>query len=150
MELIDATLNDCGFIASLFDNDEYEKYFAENDTTEENWRERFRYFAEYENKIIFENNEPVGWFMYKNDGAVCDIVLIVVKYDKIGSGVGYKAFHSVISSLAPSVTSVRLDVQKRNHHAVAFYKRYGFQVVGEEYQPVGDGEELYYNMELRR
>ncbi len=150
MELKDATIEDCGFIASIFDNDEFEKYFAENDTTEQEWKERFESLEGIENKIIYVHKEPIGWFTYQVKESICEIGIIVVKYDRIGCGVGYEAFHSVISSLSQNIKTVKLDVQQQNHHAVAFYKRYGFKVVGEERQPVGDHEELYYNMELQR
>ncbi len=150
IKLKDTTIDDCGFIATIFDNDEYEKYFAENDTTEEEWRESFWSFADCENKIIYDGEEPVGWFTYQIKESICEIGILVVKQDRVGRGIGYEAFHSVISSLASSIKTVRLDVQQQNHHAVSFYKRYGFQIVGEEKQPVGDHTEMYYNMELYR
>ncbi len=150
MKLKDATIDDCGFIASIFDNDEYEKYFAENYTTEQEWKDRFELFADYNNKIIYDNDEPVGWFTYQVKESICEIGIIVVKYGRVGSGIGYKAFHSAISSLSQNIKTVKLDVQQQNHHAVAFYERYGFKIVGEERQPVGNHEELYYNMELQR
>ncbi len=108
MILRDAAPDDCAFLASLFEGDEYEQYFAENDTTEAEWREL------------------------------------------IGSGIGYKAFHAAISGLPKCVMSVRLDVQRANRHALAFYERYGFCGVGEELQPVGERTELYYKMEFNR
>ena len=150
MEFKKATVGDCGFIASLFDNDEYELYFAENDTTEAEWAERFEYLADYEKLIIYENGEPVGWLTYKLEGDICDIGIIVIKHELMRSGIGYRAFDKAISSLPPTVKQVKLDVQKRNAHAVAFYKRYGFAVAGEERQPVGDGEQPYLNMVLQR
>ncbi len=150
MKLKDVTIEDCGFLASIFDNDEYEKYFAENDITEQEWKDRFVSFADYNNKMIYDNDEPVGWFTYQVKEPICEIGIIVVKYNRVGSGIGYKAFHSVISSLPQTIKTVKLDVQQQNHHAVAFYERYGFKVVGEERQPVGDHEELYYSMELQR
>ena len=42
------TREDCPFLASLFDNEEYERYFAENDTTEEEFTERFEFWSNKE------------------------------------------------------------------------------------------------------
>ncbi len=150
MKLKNTTIEDCAFIATLFDNDEYQNYFAENDTTKQDWGERFPLFADCENKIVFDNDKPVGWITYQLKESICEIGIIVIKHNRIGSGIGYDAFHTVISSLPSYIKTVILDVQQKNCHAVSFYKRYGFQIIGEEKQPVGDHEELYYNMEFQR
>lgn len=150
MELKKATKADCEFIALLFNNDEYEMYFSENSTTAEEWSERFGYFYKEENFIIYDKGNPLGWLTYIIENDVCHIGIIIVKYELIGSGIGYQAFNQAISSLPSTVKKVMLDVQQRNKHAVSFYKRYGFKIVGEEVHPVGDGTQLYFNMELNR
>ena len=33
---------------------------------------------------------------------------------------------------------------------MCFYENFGFKIVSEEYQPVGDGREAYYNLQLDR
>ncbi|MDD2647453.1 MAG: GNAT family N-acetyltransferase [Eubacteriales bacterium] len=149
-ELRNAGIDDCDFIASIFEGDEYEMYFAENDTTAEEWAERFPHFSGMENKIILENGAPAGWLTMKLCGDKCDIGIIAVRRENVGSGIGYRAFDIAISSLPPEIKTVHLDVQKRNTHAEAFYKRYGFITVGEEMQPVGSGEQPYWNMEYYR
>ncbi len=57
-----ATIEDSYFISTLFTNDEYEKTFADNDTTEEEWKDRFQYYTTYENFIIYNslNDEKIG------------------------------------------------------------------------------------------
>lgn len=50
----------------------------------------------------------------------------------------------------PEIHVINLDVQQRNHAAIAFYKKLGFRIVSEEYQPVGNTQELYYNMRFER
>ena len=143
------TREDCPFLASLFDNEEYERYFAENDTTEEEFTERFEFWSNKENLIICDDDgQPLGWAMYQFEGDTCHLDLIVVRYSLVGSGVGYRAFDCIVRSLPPSSRRVKLDVQQRNRHAVDFYLRYGFQIVSEEKQPVGSGAQMYYNMEL--
>ena len=140
---------DLPFLVSLFDNEEYEQYFAENDTTEEEFAERFQFWSNKENRIICEDDgQPLGWVLYQLDGDTCHLDLIVVRYSLVGSGVGYRAFDRIVRSLSPAVRRVKLDVQQRNRHAVDFYLRYGFQIISEERQPVGSGTQMYYNMEL--
>lgn len=143
------TREDCSFLVSLFDNEEYNLYFAENDTTEEEFAERFEFWSNKENRIICDDDgQPQGWVMYQLDGDTCHLDLIVVRYSLVGSGVGYLAFDRIVRSLPSFVRRVKLDVQQRNRHAVDFYLRYGFQIVSEERQPVGSGAQMYYNMEL--
>ncbi len=150
VELRRASVSDCAFIASLFDNDEYQLYFAENGTTPDEWRERFDYFEKGGNFIIYDGAVPAGWLTYSVEGDTCDIGIIVIRHELVGSGIGYRAFDKACSSLPAGVKFIKLDVQQRNEHAVAFYKRYGFKITGEEKQPVGDGEQWYFNMTLRR
>lgn len=47
----------------------------------------------------------------------------------------------------PEIKTIKLDVQQRNHPAVAFYKKMGFRVAGEEYQPVNGVPVGYDKME---
>ena len=148
-----ATLADCEFVASLFDNEEYQLWFAENDTPVELWRERFvTYGNEGKHNLIImdtlrRNSSGIGWLLYELDGDVCKLDIIVMRRDLVGTGLGYYAFGVFLSLLPDNVKKVVLDVQQRNEHAVNFYKRYGFAIVSEEMQPVGDGEQPYYNME---
>lgn len=148
-----ATTADCEFVASLFDNDEYQLWFAENDTPVDLWRERFvTYGNEGKHNLIImdtlrRNSSGIGWLLYDLDAEVCKLNIIVMRHDLVGTGLGYYAFGVFLSMLPDNIKKVVLDVQQRNEHAVNFYKRYGFAVVAEEMQPVGDGEQLYYNME---
>lgn len=71
-----------------------------------------------------------------------------MRYALVGFGLGYQAFDQVIRFLTLSVRRVKLDVQQRDRRTVDFYLRYGFQIVLEEEQPVGNGAQMYDNMEL--
>ncbi len=143
-----ATVNDVEFIRSLFTNEEYELYFAENNTPEDEWKERFEFLSCKENYIIsdMETSNNVGWIMYQIHGNVCHLDLIVLKYELIGKAYGYHTIKKMEGMIKNQVNCIKLDVQQRNIHALKFYQRYGFYIVGEEEQPLGDGSQPYYNM----
>ena len=62
---------------------------------------------------------------------------------------GYrKAVLSDLLKMNPQVKTIKLDVQERNKSAVMFYEKIGFQIYGEEYQPVNGENIPYYNMVL--
>ena len=44
----------------------------------------------------------------------------------------------------PKIHALKLDLQQRNHSAMDSYKKLGFRIVSEKYQPVWDTQELYY------
>ena len=58
--------------------------------------------------------------------------------------------HEGPSDHNPQIKTVKLDVQQRNKAAMCFYENLGFKIVSEEYQPVGDGRDAYYNLQLDR
>ncbi len=143
-----ATIEDSYFISSLFINDEYEKIFAEKNTNEEDWKERFQYYTNYENFIICNssNNEKIGWIMYEIKDRQCNLHLIVLKYEELGKNFGYQSLLEVIKRVADRAQCIKLDVQKQNERAVNFYKKLGFVIEGEEEQPVGDYTQWYLKM----
>jgi ribosomal protein S18 acetylase RimI-like enzyme len=50
--------------------------------------------------------------------------------------------------LNPQLRKIMLDVQQRNEQAIAFYKKIGFRITGEENQLVNGINVPYYNMVL--
>ena len=52
-----------GFLSSVFVTPEYDLYFAENDTTEQEWKERCSLFDVEHSYIISKNNMDIGWIM---------------------------------------------------------------------------------------
>lgn len=148
INFIKANKEDAGFIRSLFTNDEYELYFAENNTTVEEWEKRFNFYEEMHNKLIIDTDtsEKIGWLLYDIEDEICKIHLLVLRYELIGKAFGYWTLRALENLVANKVKCIILDVQQRNTHAVRFYEKFGFTIVGEEKQVCGDTEELYYNM----
>ncbi|HBB9212061.1 TPA: GNAT family N-acetyltransferase [Escherichia coli] len=142
------TVSDVEFIRSLFTNEEYELYFAENNTSEDEWKERFELLSRKENYIILdiETGNKVGWIMYKIHENECYLDLIVLKYELTGKAYGYHTIKKMEGIIKNQVNCIKLDVQQRNTRALKFYQQYGFYIVGEEEQPLDDGFQLYYNL----
>lgn len=141
--------DDAPFLFQVFSGPEYQLYFAENDTTEEGWRERIRLFEGGDSKIILDEKKPIGWMMYQVTGETLKLHLVVLLEQERHKGYG-KAILNGLLELYPSVRKMKLDVQQRNTNARRFYQKFGFKIVSEERQPVGDGSEMYYNMEYTR
>jgi hypothetical protein len=146
-------IEDASFIRFLFTVDEYETIFYENDTTISEWEERIPYLIEYrgnDNYIICDTDADidVGWIMYEvlKEG-ICKLHIIVLKHDLLGNKYGFLALNIMKKNLQ-NISKIVLDVQQSNKRATEFYKKYGFCIVGEETQPVGETKtENYFNME---
>ena len=142
------TTVDAAFLTEIFSVPEYDLYFAENDTSQEDWQERIStHFLSKESYIIFDGDEKVGWIMYSIEDETCKIDIIVLLPQKRHMGYGKAIFFDLIAA-NPKIKSIKLDVQKRNKPALSFYRRLGFVVEGEEMQPVGETEEPYFNLSL--
>lgn len=143
------TARDAAFLTGIFSIPEYEQYFAENETTEADWAERIPLFRNAQSLIVSEGDRDLGWLMYRTDGPVCFIDILVLLPGERYKGCG-KAVMKDLLDQNPQIRVVRLDVQQRNHAAITFYQKLGFRIISEEYQPVGDAREPYYNMQLDR
>ena len=142
------TTEDAAFLTEIFSVPEYDLYFAENDTTQEDWRKRIAtYYLSSNSYIVSNGDEKVGWVMYSIEGDTCKIDIIVLLPQKRYRGYG-KAIFSDLIAANPKIKSIKLDVQKRNKPALSFYRKLGFVVEGEEMQPVGETEEPYFNLSL--
>ena len=140
--------DDAAFLAEIFSVPEYDLYFAENDTSQEDWKERISAcYLSTQSYIVFDGNEKVGWIMYSIEDDTCMIDIIVIHPQKRYMGYG-KAIFSDLIAANPKIKHVKPDVQKRNTPALSFYRRLGFVVEGEEMQPVGETEEPYCNLTL--
>ena len=139
------TANDAGFLKRIFSIPEYELYFAENETSEADWKERIPRYRDARSVIVSDGERDVGWLMYRLEGAECFLDIIVMLPDERYKGYGKAVIRDLLAQ-NPQLRAIRLDVQQRNHPAVAFYQKLGFRTVSEEYQSVGDGQEPYYNM----
>ncbi|WOO35045.1 GNAT family N-acetyltransferase [Anaerocolumna sp. AGMB13020] len=139
--------SDAHFLTQIFSNPEYELYFAENDTIEEDWIERFQYYKDIESNIIIDGAKPIGWIMYKLIDNVCDLYIVVLLDKERHKGYGKEIFSDLFEAY-PCIKKIKLDVQQRNINACKFYQKLGFRIVSEERQPVRDSSEMYCNMEL--
>ena len=148
IEFVRATEDDASFIRSLFPNEEFERIFSENNTSVEEWKERFAYFEDRYNFIVVDacSNEKIGWLMYEVQGTKCILHLVALRLELIGRAYGFRILEKMERVVASQAKYIELDVQQGNVRAVDFYKRNGFQIIGEEEQPVGNGHELYYKM----
>lgn len=148
INFIKANKEDAEFICTLFTNDEYELYFAENNTTVQEWEERFKFYKDMYNQIIIdmETGEKIGWLLYDIEDEICKIHLVVLRYDLVGKALGYWTLKELENIVVNKAKCIILDVQQRNFRAVKFYEKFGFTLVGEEKQVCGDVKELYYNM----
>lgn len=141
------TAGDAAFLTRIFSVPEYELYFAENGTSEADWKERI---ALYENKrslIVSHGDKEVGWLMYEVRERVCFVDILVLLPGERRRGYG-RAIMRDLAAVNPGAKAVRLDVQQRNGAAVSFYKRLGFRIESEEEQPVNGEPVLYYTMVL--
>ena len=143
------TANDAEFLTRIFSIPEYELYFSENETTAAEWKERIPYYQDARSVIISDGAKDVGWLMYRIEGSVCFIDILVLLPDERYKGYGRSVMRDLLDR-SPQIRTVKLDVQKRNRSAISFYENIGFLAISEEYQPVADGRELYCNMRLER
>ena len=54
---------EAAFLPRIFSVPEYDLYFAENDTTEAEWKERLTLFEKEHSYIISDNGADIGWIM---------------------------------------------------------------------------------------
>ncbi len=140
------TPEDAHFLTKIFSVPEYDLYFAENETTEEDWRERIALFDDVQSLIVSDGSKDVGWLMYRTERESCFIDIIVLLPEERHHGYGKQIIADLLVKNT-EIKTIKLDVQQRNHPAVAFYKKMGFRVAGEEYQPVNEMPVLYDKME---
>jgi RimJ/RimL family protein N-acetyltransferase len=135
------------FLTQIFSIPEYDLYFAENDTTEEEWKKRVSIFDAEHSYIISNDNTDIGWIMYTICDNICKLDIVVLLSEERNKGYG-KQIMKDLFVLNPQLRKIMLDVQQRNEQAISFYKKIGFQITGEENQLVNGINVPYYNMVL--
>ena len=125
----------CCDLTRVFSIPEYELYLAENETSVADWEERIPLYKEAQSQIISVEDKDIGWLKYRNEGLVCSIDIIVLLPDERFKGHGKEVLQYLLEQ-NPQIQIIELDVQQRNRPAVSFYKKLGFRIVSEEYQPV--------------
>ncbi len=138
---------DVGVLTRIFSIPEYDMYFAENDTTEEEWKERLPLFETEHSYIVSEHGSDIGWIMYSICGAICSVDIVVLLPKERNKGYG-KAIFQDLMARHPQIKTIKLDVQQRNLSAIRFYQKLGFQIAGEETQSVNGERVPYFNMVL--
>lgn len=138
---------DVGILTQIFSIPEYDIYFAENDTTEEDWKERLALFETEHSYIISKNGADIGWIMYTICDDICNLDIVVLLPKERNKGYGKEIFADLITR-NPQLRTIKLDVQQRNISAIKFYQKLGFNVTGEENQSVSGECVPYFNMVL--
>ena len=138
---------DAIFLTQIFSIPEYDLYFAENDTTEDEWKKRLTIFETEHSYIISQDNIDIGWIMYTICDNICELDILVLSPEERNKGYGKEIFKDLFKH-NQHIKSIKLDVQQRNEHAVHFYKKIGFEITGEENQPVNGKNVPYFNMVL--
>lgn len=138
---------DVGILTQIFSIPEYDIYFAENDTTEEDWKERLALFETEHSYIISKNSADIGWIMYTICDDICNLDIVVLLPKERNKGYGKEIFADLIAR-NPQLRTIKLDVQQRNVSAIKFYQKLGFNVTGEEKQSVRGERVPYFNMVL--
>lgn len=139
--------SDAAILTKIFSIPEYDMYFAENDTTEDDWKERIPLFKTSHSYIITKAGTDIGWIKYNLCGNICILDIIVLMPEERGKGYGKEVVTDLFAQ-NPKLKVIKLDVQQRNSSAIKFYQNLGFKIVSEETQFVNGKSVLYFNMEL--
>jgi diamine N-acetyltransferase len=108
---------------------------------------RFRLALEGERIIGYAKINP-PWLPDAEPGAV-QLSQIYVTYDQHGSGVGRALLDWAIDTArAEGATALLLTVWEENHRAFAFYKKHGFDHIGDYAFPVGEQIDTDHIMRL--
>ncbi|MDP2860736.1 MAG: GNAT family N-acetyltransferase [bacterium] len=105
--------------------------------------------------MAFKNDIPLGtmgaFISGEPDNKVANIVGAFVSKDARRKGVGSKLLKAVLDKIKQesSVKTVKLSVNKSQTPAIELYEKFGFRIIGEKTQKMGDGKEhTEYLMEL--
>ncbi|HMG82241.1 MAG TPA: GNAT family N-acetyltransferase [Ferruginibacter sp.] len=93
--------------------------------------------------IATENNEPLGFAAYSlkhiDNSTLYRLHRIYIDPQQHGKGIGKMLLDFVINDIKPKGAQyINLNVNRYNK-AVGFYKKAGFEIIGEEDLPVGNG-----------
>jgi ribosomal protein S18 acetylase RimI-like enzyme len=108
------------------------------------------------NFMAMENDIPLGtagvFFVDEAREKVANIVGVFVAKEARGKNIGSLLIGAVLNKLRQEkeIQKVRLSVNKDQEAAIGLYRKFGFEVVGEETGKLGDGQEhTEYLMELK-
>ncbi|MBQ4252646.1 MAG: GNAT family N-acetyltransferase [Erysipelotrichaceae bacterium] len=141
---------DIPLLKAIFSIPEYDLYFAENDSSEESWRNRMPFFQSRHSLIVSDGDGDIGWLMYHEEAPdSCFIDILVLLPAERFRGYGRRIISDLLR-MHPQYSRIILDVQQRNTAAISFYRRLGFIITGQSSQPVGDSLVDYWQMSLQR
>ena len=144
------TEKDIPLLKAIFSIPEYDLYFAENDSSEESWRNRLPFFRSRHSLIVSDEDKDIGWLMYHEEAPDrCFIDVLVLLPAERFRGYGRRIISDLLRQ-HPQYSLIRLDVQQRNTAAISFYHHLGFIITGQSSQPVDDSLVDYWQMSLRR
>nr|WP_256452183.1 GNAT family N-acetyltransferase [Luteibacter aegosomatis] len=89
------------------------------------------HFARADFFIVERQGVPVGRFYVDDRDDHRHVIDISLCIGDQGKGHGTRLMQALMSRAARARQSVTLQVSQANHHAQAFYRRLGFQVIGE-------------------
>ena len=101
--------------------------------------------------LMLKDDEPVGYLCVKPEVSTLFLSKVYVLASQRGSGIGRQALARIREIAAErNLHLVRLTVNRHNRSAIAAYRRWGFEVVGETCADIGGGYVMDdYAMELR-
>ena len=106
-----------------------------------------KYFSEMFPNAIYNNNVPIGFFMYKRTEEKPDTATLcrfMIDYRFQHKGLGKKAFEHILRGLKiQGVRKVILMIDDTNIIAKKLYLSFGFQFTGKI-----DKDEYYYELEM--
>ena len=148
--------DDGAFLCSIFkDNREYYDIFFDSENDPVEWQKRVERFIQQNDishHIIEINGMSVGWLSCIDaEQDSLEIGILVIKSEYLGQGFGAKGLIWLIDKAkAHGKHSILLNVNQSNARAIQFYKRFGFEICGEEIVPqCNDAENLaQYKMRL--
>ena len=129
------------------------RFFKEEKTySKEKWLERVN--NDY-SLLALENNKPIGiisaYITEEKNNKVAHVVSVFVLKEARGRGVGEKLLNTVLEKIKkdPTIKKVVLSVNKEQIPAVKLYQKFGFEIIGQKPEQLGDGKKhIEYEMEL--
>lgn len=105
----------------------------------------------YKTFIVFDKNEPIGFsqirqnpnvYNFIEDKQAIELLRIYVDKKYIGKGIGKKLMNTCLEEIKKmNKKTVWLGVWENNHNALNFYKKFGFNIVGNHIFKLGEQED---------
>ncbi|MCD7891667.1 MAG: GNAT family N-acetyltransferase [Ruminococcus sp.] len=112
-----------------------EKYQSYNAMISQVKTQNYAYFT------VYDNDELIGYFTVKPESdSRFFLSKLYLRKDKRGRGIARLMFGRIVSEArCAGKDTVYLTVNKRNDHAVAVYKKFGFKIINSPVTDIGGG-----------